>query len=195
MHVSTFIKANKMKKLFATLAAALFMIAIMVSCGKQSNVTVENFKSQAKELVNKEVTITGVASHICSHSGRKLFLASENGGEDLVTVFTSKDMKPFDKETIGKVYTVKGIVKITQTIDEQYLDNWEKDVMEQIAKGETVEEESHCGTENKAAGIEVDENAENAELAQIKAFRQKIEENNGEPLVFYHIECNNFEIK
>ena len=185
-----------MKKLIASLATALLVVFFMASCSKTTEVTVENFKSQAKNLVDKKVTITGVANHICSHSGRKLFLVSPNGGEEMVTVFTNKDMKPFDKETIGKTYTVNGIVKITQVIDEEYLNKWEDEVNDQINAGNAVEEESHCGTENKAAGIEVEEGRDdNPQLLQIKAFRKKLEENNGEPIVFYHIECNSFEIK
>lgn len=187
-----------MKKLALSLLVAFFALAL-ASCSEEASkpteVTVENFKSQAKDLVDKEVTITGVAKHICQHSGRKLFLAPENGGDELVTVFTNKDMNPFDKETIGKTYTINGIVKITQTIDEEFLNKWEDEVNDRINNGEAVEEEGHCGTENKAAGIEVAENAENKELAQIKAYRKKLEENNGKPLVFYHIECNSFEIK
>ena len=183
-----------MKKLLSAFSA-LFMVFVITSCCKTTTITVENFKQEAPKFVDKEVTITGVANHICSHSGRKLFLVSENGGDDMVTVFTNPDMKPFDRETIGKTYTVKGIVKITQTIDNEYLDKWEEEVLAQITEGMPQEEESHCGTENKAAGIEVDENAENPQIAQIKAFRNKIAENNGEPLVFYHIECNSFEIK
>ncbi len=183
-----------MKKSTLSLLVAFFALFV-ASCSKPTNVSVENFKQQASKLVDKEVSITGIATHICSHSSRKLFLTSENGGEELVTVFTNPDMKPFDKETIGKVYTVRGTVKITQTIDEDYLNKWEDEVNEQLMKGETAEE-GHCGTENKAAGIEIDENDEgdNAQLLQIKAFRKKIEKNNGEPIVFYHIECNSFEI-
>lgn len=182
-----------MKKSTLTLLFAFFAL-LFASCNKPANVSVENFKQQAAGLVDKEVTITGVASHICSHSGRKLFLASKDGGEELVTVFTNPDMKPFDKETIGKVYTVRGIVRTTQTIDEEYLNTWEAQVNEQLMKGDVLEEESHCGTENKAAGIETDDNGDNSIMLQIKAFRKKLEENNGKPIVFYHIECYSFEI-
>ena len=179
------------------------MVCFMASCSKTTTVTVENFKQQAAKLVNKEVVITGVANHICSHSGRKLFLVSENGGDEMVTVFSSPDMKPFDKETIGKTYTVKGIVKITQTIDIDYLNAWENEVLEKMKDAVAVdaelvealiEDESHCDTEAKAAGIVINESDEQKDLAQIKAFRNKIMENDGKPLVYYHIECNSFEI-
>ena len=184
-----------MKKLTLSLLVAFFALVLASCSSNPTEVTVENFKSQAKDLVEKEVTITGVAKHICQHSGRKLFLAPLTESEELVTVFTNNDMQPFDKETIGKTYTVNGIVKITETIDENYLDKWEDEVNEQLMKGETMEEEGHCGTEAKAAGVEVSEKEGNPQLLQIKAYRKKLAENNGEPLVFYHIECNSYEIK
>lgn len=182
-----------MRKLFLTITAAI-MTLFMVSCGtKTAEVSVDDFGAKAKELVGKQVVIKGVATHICSHSGRKLFLVSPDGGDAMVTVFTSPEMKPFDKETIGKTYTVTGTVKITQTIDNAYLDAWEAEVMKAIEAGE-VAEEQHCGTEAKAAGLEVEENAENQELSQIKQLRAKIEANGGEPLYFYHVECSDFQI-
>lgn len=184
-----------MKKLLSALAA-LVVVLVMASCNcnKPTEVTVANFKSQAKSLVDKEVVITGVANHICSHSGRKLFLAEEGNDDEIVMVFTNKDMKPFDKETIGKTYTVNGIVKITQTIDEEYLNKWEDEVNAQLAQGKEVEEEGHCDHESKAAGLDSHSCDENPQLMQIKELRKKIAET-GEPIVTYHIECTSFEIK
>ena len=182
-----------MKKVLLSLSTLLIAV-FMIACGsKSTTITVESFKDQAPSLVDKQVTITGVAKHICQHSGRKLFLAESEDGETMVKVFTGKDMDPFDKTTIGKTYTVNGIVKISQTIDNAYLDDWEKEVKESIEKGEV--EEEHCGTESKANGIEADVNTENPQLAQIAAMRKKIAENGGNPLVFYHIECTSYEMK
>ena len=101
-----------MKKHFLLLLLSIVTLSFFSSCSNNS-VSINDFATKAKDLVGQEVTIKGVAQHICSHSGRKLFLSPTEGGETLVTVFTNPDMKPFDKETIGKTYTVKGIVKIT----------------------------------------------------------------------------------
>lgn len=172
------------------------MTLFMISCGgpTANEVSVKDFGAKAKGLVGQEVSIKGVANHICNVSGRKLFLVSPEGDDAMVTVMTAPEMKPFDKETVGKNYTVNGTVKITQTIDNAYLDAWEAEVMKAIEEGKVAEEE-HCGTEAKAAGLEVDEQAENQELSQIKQLRAKIEANGGEPLCFYHIECNSFTIE
>ncbi|MCQ2318192.1 MAG: hypothetical protein MJZ90_04650 [Bacteroidales bacterium] len=183
-----------MKKLLLSAAAAI-MALFMMSCGTKTNeLSINDFGSKAKDFVGQEVCVKGVANHICSHSGRKLFLVSPDGGDAMVTVFTNPEMKPFDRETIGKTYTVNGVVKITQTIDNEYLDAWEAEVLKAIEEGQMPEEE-HCGTEAKAAGLEVDEQAENQELAQIKQLRARIEANNGEPIHFYHVECNSFVIE
>ena len=180
-----------MKRLLLSTVAAV-MALFMMSCGAKVNeVSIKDFSAKAKDFVGQEISIKGVANHICSHSGRKLFLVSPEGGDAMVTVFTNPEMKPFDKETIGKTYTVNGTVKITQTIDNEYLDEWEAEVMKAIEEG-IVAEEEHCGTEAKAAGLEVDEQAENQELAQINQLREKIKANNGEPIHFYHVECNSF---
>ncbi|MCQ2317128.1 MAG: hypothetical protein MJZ85_10715 [Bacteroidales bacterium] len=184
-----------MKKLLLSAVAAV-MALFMMSCGgpKVNELSIKDFSAKAKDFVGQEVSIKGVANHICSHSGRKLFLVSPDGGDAMVTVFTNPEMTPFDRETIGKTYTVNGVVKITQTIDAAYLDAWEAEVLKAIEEGQMPEEE-HCGTEAKAAGLEVDEQAENQELAQIKQLRARIEANNGEPIHFYHVECNDFNIE
>jgi len=184
-----------MKKFLLSITTAVVALFMMSCCGPKANeVSVNDFGAKAKDLVDQEITITGVANHICSHSGRKLFLVSPEGGEAMVTVMTNPEMNPFDKETIGKTYTVNGTVKVTQTISSEDLDAWEAEVLKAIEEGQ-VTEEQHCGTEAKAAGLEVEEEAENQELSQIKQLRERIAANNGEPLYFYHIECNSYVVE
>ncbi len=170
---------------------AIFTILLMVSCNKSQNVSVEEFASKASDLVGQSITIEGVAKHICSNSGRKLFL-SEPGKEQLVTVFTGEGMEPFDRETTGKTYEVIGKVAITVTIDDAYLNEWEQEVRESGLK-----EGTHiCETEQQAAGIDLKENIdENPQMQQIKAYREKIAQNGGKPIVQYHVVCESFEVK
>lgn len=167
-----------------------FAILFMVSCNKTNVVGIEEFATKAADLVDKTVVVEGVAKHICSHSGRKLFL-SKPGKEQLVTVFASEGMEPFDRNTTGKTYKVTGKVGITVTIDEAYLNEWEQEVIESGLK-----EGTHiCETEQQAAGIDLTENLdENPQMQQIKAYREKIAQNGGKPIVQYHVECSEFEI-
>ena len=175
-----------MKKILLFAFAVLFM----TSCNKTTVVSVEEFATKAGDLVDQTVIVEGVAKHICSNSGRKLFLSTP-GKEQLVTVFTGEGMDPFDRTTTGKTYKVTGKVAITVTIDEAYLNEWEQEVRESGLK-----EGTHiCETEQQAAGIDLKENLdENPQMQQIKAYREKIAQNGGKPIVQYHIECSEFEV-
>ena len=175
-----------MKKILLFAFAVLFM----TSCNKTTVVSVEEFATKAGDLVDQTVIVEGVAKHICSNSGRKLFLSTP-GKEQLVTVFTGEGMDPFDKTTTGKTYKVTGKVAITVTIDEAYLNEWEQEVRESGLK-----EGTHiCETEQQAAGIDLKENLdENPQMQQIKAYREKIAQNGGKPIVQYHVECSEFEV-
>ena len=175
-----------MKKILLFAFAVLFM----TSCNKTTVVSVEEFATKAGDLVDQTIIVEGVAKHICSNSGRKLFLSTP-GKEQLVTVFTGEGMDPFDRTTTGKTYKVTGKVAITVTIDEAYLNEWEQEVRESGLK-----EGTHiCETEQQAAGIDLKENLdENPQMQQIKAYREKIAQNGGKPIVQYHVECSEFEV-
>ena len=175
-----------MKKILLFAFAVLFM----TSCNKTTVVSVEEFATKAGDLVDQTIIVEGVAKHICSNSGRKLFLSTP-GKEQLVTVFTGKGMEPFDRTTTGKTYKVTGKVAITVTIDDAYLNEWEQEVRESGLK-----EGTHiCETEQQAAGIDLKENLdENPQMQQIKAYREKIAQNGGKPIVQYHVECSSFEV-
>ena len=166
------------------------VIACMVSCKgpKTTEIAIEDFNGKAAGFVDQNVTIKGIAKHICQGSGRKLFLANPETTQALVTVFTNENMEPFDKTSAGKTYIVNGIVKVTEVIDEAYLDEWERQVAEQ-----GVKEGTHiCSTEQQAAGIEISEQEENPQMKQIAAYREKIAANNGQPIINYHVECTSF---
>lgn len=175
-----------MKKILLFAFAVLFM----TSCNKTTVVSVEEFATKAGDLVDQTIIVEGVAKHICSNSGRKLFLSTP-GKEQLVTVFTGEGMEPFDRTTTGKTYKVTGKVAITVTIDDAYLNEWEQEVRESGLK-----EGTHiCETEQQAAGIDLKENLdENPQMQQIKAYREKIAQNGGKPIVQYHVECSSFEV-
>ena len=179
-----------MKKLFYVLVA----VACLAACNNQpkiQEVAIGDFNKKAPELLDQTVNIKGVANHICHTSFRKLFVGDENSTE-MVTVMAGEGMDNFDVAMEGKKVVVEGIVKVANTIDNAYLDEWEKEILE---SGE-MEGEHTCVTEQKAedAAVGQAENAEtdtivpeNPQLERIKAFRQKIEENGGNPLVFYNM--------
>ena len=174
--------------------ALLFIVALAVlaACNNQpkiQEIAVGDFNKKAPELLDQTITIKGIANHICHTSFRKLFVGSLDS-EEMVTVMAGENMKDFDLDMEGKNVVVEGIVKIASTIDNAYLDEWEKEIME---SGE-MEGEHTCVTEQKAADAAVGQAEatdtivpENPQLKRINAYRQKIEENGGNPLVFYNI--------
>ena len=169
-----------MKKI--TLFAALALV--LTSCSQQAVITVDDFASKAPGL-------QGTATHVCSKSGRKVFLAGEN--EDAsVTVFAGENMGKYDPETIGKVYTVKGKVIETARIDNAYLDEWQNEVMEgAAAEGHDCEhEQSAMGLDAEAIAL-----AEDPQLAEIRQYREKIAANGGNDLVFYGLEAKSFTVE
>lgn len=187
-----------------------FLIAIIAvlfaACGsKQTVLTVEEFTTQAPELLDQTVTVKGVAKHICQNSGRKVFLASTADSEQTVTVFTGENMNPFDKTTVGKTYTMTGVVKVLTVIDEEYLNNWESQVRTQIAGG--TGNDHHCSMENGVS--EEGTTAENTtteavpdsltlnnpQLKQIEEMRNKIAAQDGKPITMYKIECTSFTVE
>lgn len=195
-----------MKKLLFFVMA----LATLTACNqtKTQEIQINEFNEKAPELVGKNITISGIAKHVCHNSGRKLFLGSTNGDSDaMVTVMAGPDMQKFDVNTEGKTYKVNGIVQIANTIDEAYLDEWEKEVMEAgIKEGEHV-----CATEAAIAQQAVNEDEttatdtlttadtvtlpdNNPQLQRIQDFRKKIIENGGQPLVFYKVDAKSFEI-
>lgn len=171
----------------------IMLIACFASCSsdKAPEVKLDEFTQKAPELVDQTITVTGIAKHICHNSGRKIFLTPNLESDVVVNVTAGETIDRFDIESQGKTYKITGVVKVASVIDEAYLDQWEKEVIEQ-----GVQEGTHiCATEQQAEGIEIANNEENPQMARIKSYRAKIEENNGEPLIFYHIVCNTFEIE
>ncbi len=176
-----------MKKVFLFFVA----MACLAACNNQpkiQEVAVTDFNGKASTLLDQTITIKGTAKHICHTSFRKLFVGAE-GTDEMITVMAGEDMENFDLALEGKNVIVEGIVKVANTIDNAYLDEWEKEIMD---SGE-MEGEHTCVTEQQAEDAAVGQTEtdtiipENPQLARIKAFRQKIEENGGNPLVFYNI--------
>lgn len=170
------------------------MAIAMVSCqSKKNEVKVDEFANRAPEFVDQTISIEGVAQHVCATSGRKLFLGSETSDESVI-VMAGADIDKFDANTIGETYSVEGIVREMVRIDEAYLDEWEKQVIEM-----GVQEGTHiCSSEQKALGIDNPEEielADNPQMKQIVAYREQIAANNGQPLIFYCVECVKYSLK
>ena len=138
-----------MKTLFFTL---LFSGSLMAATGvakateivTTSSVSAEKAQPVAKllgaasGLVGKTVVVTGMVDHVCSHSGRRCFIADDK--EDLsIRVEAKGEIKGFNKELVGSTIEVTGILR------EQKLPKAKIEEMEAAARKKN--DGDHCSTE------------------------------------------------
>lgn len=146
---------------------------------------VDDLLASADQLVNKTITVEGECSHLCTHTGKKLFL--EGDSED--AMIRAESDKPFRQECINKKVLVTGKL-IEEKIDEAYLTNWESEL---AAKADSLTDEG-CTTERRAVGQKEIQSSSD----RIADFRTRIAEeeaNTGKDyLAFYHIETANYRV-
>jgi hypothetical protein len=87
--------------------------------------------ASAKDYDGKEVIITGTATHVCKHSGKRLHLLA--GDEKTMIRLEAGEIGQFDRELEGSNIIAKGIFH-RDVIDEEYLAKW-ADEMDQEGKG------------------------------------------------------------
>jgi len=181
--------------------AILAMVFALFSCnGKKAAETeqeapqvktmqIDEIMNEFEGLVGDTVTIEGVCTHLCRHSGRKMFLMGSDDTK-IVRVESVELGEPFKQECLEHVVTVKGIVR-EERIDEEYLNEWEnqlKEEMEQHGEGE-----GGCETEKKAR-----QETANTPEARIADFRTKIAERQAKEgkayLSFYHLDALEYTI-
>jgi len=144
--------------------------------------------AQAATLINQEVSVEGVCTHICAHGGKKIFLM---GSDDTQTIrVESGNLGAFKSECVNHIVTVKGVLK-EDRIDEAYLQAWEAQLKESAEKHGEGE---GCTTEKVARG-----ETANTSDARIADFRERIAKREAEEgkayLSFYHIEATDYEIQ
>ncbi len=147
--------------------------------------TVDSLLTSAEQLANKTITVEGECSHLCTHSGKKLFL--EGNSED--AMIRAESDKPFRQECINKKVLVTGKL-IEEKIDETYLINWEGEL---AVKADSLTHDG-CTTERRAVGQKEIESASD----RIADFRTRIAEEKTKSgkdyLAFYHIETANYRV-
>lgn len=94
---------------------------------KAETLGIEQFYEVASEMADKEVQITGIVDHVCSHSGRRCFLVDPSG-EFSVRV-EAGDIKSFSRELTGMTITVKGVVNENR-FESAYINSMEEEIKE-----------------------------------------------------------------
>ncbi len=194
-----------MKKLFLFLTLSVFIFA----CGNSNQEGAEGtdgndtaavnneemvvmsaaeIHENAAEYVDKQVMVEGTIVHVCAHGGKRMFLLVNDTADTRFKVTAGEGVGAFKTEDEGETVVVSGIMKELK-VDEDYLNNWEKEIKEQsgdehhIHDGKHGEDESH------------DDHDMNEELAKLEAMRQQLKESQKDHLSFYSLESTSFEKK
>jgi hypothetical protein len=145
------------KNLFGLLLISVFVI----SCGNSSNTkkaeaAAEDIQFAAlienpAQFENKEITVTGKVVHVCTNSGKKMFIVGDDPDTRLF-ITAGDDIPKFPMELLGSEISVTGTFALAQPGDKMGEGEGEGEMHE--SEGEEVHE---------AEGTEVNE-AEEAEM-------------------------------
>ncbi|BDE82299.1 hypothetical protein [Porphyromonas somerae] len=184
---------------------ALFLFLstlLLVGCSKGENnkqeenevitstLDVDSLLSNPDALVDQDVVLEGICTHICKHGGGKIFLM---GSDDTKTIRVEAGdaIGSFPQECVHSVVKVEGKL-IEERIDEAYLAQWEAEVAE--ATKQHGEGSGGCAADMQANA----EQAANTIAERIANFRAHIAERTeqeGKAYVsLYHIVADKYEI-
>jgi len=96
-----------MRKTFFFLSFFVFITACNTQTEKQESdpgdpivLTVDEFYANPDQYIGKEISVTGLVTHVCKHGGQKLFISgSEN--IDFLRIDVGEDIPEFDIEMEG----------------------------------------------------------------------------------------------
>ncbi len=189
-----------MKKLFFLLVISAFIIGNNSGCKNRENqsadstkvsnvLTVDSFLVAPEKWAGKEVVITGTVSHVCKHSGKKLFLFTANS-EKTVKINAGGSFSTFDIKYEGADVEITGTVIEDEKIDANVLNEMEADIKKMIAD----KNQEACNAENKAISGQTNNKVNTKEItedpfAEIKNLRKKLEESGKTYIPIYGINC------
>ncbi len=194
-----------MKKGIVTLTAIVFLLSACTNNAEKKEtkntneetvmveeivpVNVITFEEQAEDLVGKKVVITGTVDHVCKHGGQKMFVI-ETGSDARVKITPDEQVAAFKSEWEGQNIELTGIVE-EQRIDEDYLKEWEEEIMADADMGDDKGEGKHLGGNMEKGGSEADK-AE--EMEKVNNLRQQIAETEKGYLSFFSILCTDYKV-
>lgn len=144
----------------------------LLSCGtnKQETYDVTSLLSVVEQKVDKEVTISGIVTHVCRHSGKRCFIVA-NGSDETIRIEAGGEIASFDQELVGTEITAKGIVR-EQRIEEEKIEEKEKNLEVKKAEAEDETAKGHCANEQNS----------------IDKMRQWMQDNGKDYYAIYYIE-------
>jgi len=177
------------KKLFAMSVIAIVLAACGSNVKKTEEVvkvTVNDFTTNPDLYADKEIEITGTATHVCKEGGKRLFIIGTDP-EQRVKIETGEKLSSFPVELEGSDVVVTGVVS-KLVVDEAYLTNWENEIKANNPGSDFKIHEGQVGHEAK-------EGDPSAELEQVNNLRAQIAESGEDHLVFYTIIASKYEEK
>jgi hypothetical protein len=189
-----------MKKLFFLIIISALIIGNHTGCNnsvkKEADstklvLTVDTFLASPEKWANKDVVISGTVSHVCRHSGKKLFIFGSDAS-NTVKINAGGSFSMFDLKYEGTDVEITGTVVEDEKIDTKYLDEWEADIKKMTAD----KDQKVCVAENQAiAGQNKDKTKEKTETedpyADVKEFRKKLDASGKTYISIYAINCKN----
>lgn len=192
-----------MKKLFY-IFAIIAISSFAFSCGNTENnegdgkdsltseiTSVDSFLATPEKWAFNDIIITGTVSHVCRHSGKKLFLFGTNTN-NTVKVNAGGESTSFDLALEGSDVEITGKVIEDARIDEKYLNDWENEIKTAVDDGSikvcTADGQALNG-QGKATEEKADSNAVADPYADVKAMRQKLAESGKTYIAVYSIDC------
>lgn len=175
-----------MKKVLFLAALLLTMVACNNKKGDQnaqsaaqteSNVVsypLNELLTQADKLIDKKVTVVGLVTHTCKHSGKRCFIV----GEDQKTSFRVEakgEIGGFNRELVGSELAITGVVK-ERRLTKEYIDQYEEQLNEQKAQEDGSAETCE------------------AELNNINGMRAWMKTNNKDYYSIYYMDGEDYEI-
>lgn len=118
-------------------------------------IDVVDLLANAKEYDGKEVIITGTATHVCKHSGKRLHLMGND--EKTKLRVEAGEIGQFERELEGSDIIAKGIFH-REVIDEEYLAKWSEEMGKEGKGMEKGDHKSHEEEENKEAKMQTYKN-------------------------------------
>jgi hypothetical protein len=189
-----------MKKLLLLLAISALFLGNNTGCknrGKSAAdstsmiMTVDSFLATPEKWAGKDIILAGTVSHVCRHSGKKLFLFSANP-EKTVKVNAAGNYSTFDIKYEGTDLEISGTVIEDEKIDANYLNDWEKEIKAMVGdKDQKVcTAESSAITGQKGDKKTVKDTVEDP-YAPVKEFRKKLQESGKTYISIYAINIKN----
>lgn len=151
---------------------------------------VDALLSDAATMIDQEIEVEAICTHLCSHGATKMFLM---GSDESKTIrVEAAKLGSFDQKCTNSIVKVKGILR-EERIDEAYLQKWEQNINAEEHQHGEGDGEGGCSTEKAARGESANTTADR--IADFRARIAEREQAEGKAyLSFYFIEAISYDV-